>query len=52
MSYPTARFDGQMLLLKKKSSKREKRHGAWPYLKTVKDHDDAVAPNTECVVLV
>ena len=52
MPYPTARFDGQMLLLKKKSSKREKRHGAWPYLKTVKDHDDAVASNTECVVLV
>ena len=41
-----------MLLLKKKSSKREKRPGAWPYLKTVKDHDDAVASNTECVVLV
>ena len=41
-----------MLLLKKKSSKREKRHGAWPCLKTVKDHDDAVAFNTECVVLV
>ena len=41
-----------MLLLKKKSSKREKIHGAWPYLKTVIDHDDAVASNTECVVLV
>ena len=52
MPYPTARFDGQMLLLKKKSLKREKRPGAWPYLKTVKDHDYAVTSNTECVVLV
>ena len=41
-----------MLLLKKKSPKREKIHGALPYLKTVIDHDDAVASNTECVVLV
>ena len=52
MPYSTARFNRQMLLLKKKSSKREERHGAWPCLKTVIDHDDAVASNTECVVLV
>ena len=41
-----------MLLLKDKWLTREKGHGAWPHLKTVTYHDDAVASHTEGVVVV